>query len=132
MLTSVDRDDLPDGGASHFASTVRELKARKPSLLVECLTPDFQGDLDHVRLLASSGLDVFAHNVETVERLQKRVCGGRVGSGRLGWWEGQWGKVFRVVWWVVRVLDFVCTHCADSGAAAEAGGSAWVWGGLVG
>lgn len=42
VLTSVDRDDLPDGGASHFASTVKELKARKPSLLVECLTPDFQ------------------------------------------------------------------------------------------
>lgn len=73
VLTSVDRDDLPDGGASHFAATVRELKAHKPSLLVECLTPDFQGDLGHVRLLASSGLDVFAHNVETVERLQKRV-----------------------------------------------------------
>lgn len=73
MLTSVDRDDLVDGGASHFAATVKELKARKPSLLVECLTPDFQGNLDHVRLLASSGLDVFAHNVETVERLQKRV-----------------------------------------------------------
>jgi lipoate synthase len=49
------------------------MKARKPSLLVECLTPDFQGNLNHVRLLASSGLDVFAHNVETVERLQKRV-----------------------------------------------------------
>ena len=42
VLTSVDRDDMPDGGADHFASTVRELKARKPSLLVECLTPDFQ------------------------------------------------------------------------------------------
>jgi hypothetical protein len=79
VLTSVDRDDLPDGGASHFAATVRELKARKPSLLVECLTPDFQGDLDHVRLLASSGLDVFAHNVETVEHLQKRVGGGSGG-----------------------------------------------------
>lgn len=81
VLTSVDRDDLPDGGASHFAATVRELKARKPSLLVECLTPDFQGDLDHVRLLASSGLDVFAHNVETVDRLQKRVGG----VAWLGW-----------------------------------------------
>jgi lipoate synthase len=42
VLTSVDRDDLPDGGAGHFASTVQQLKARKPSLLVECLTPDFQ------------------------------------------------------------------------------------------
>jgi lipoic acid synthetase len=88
VLTSVDRDDLPDGGASHFASTVRELKTRKPSLLVECLTPDFQGDLDHVRLLAASGLDVFAHNVETVERLQKRVGGGGVG-GRVDWAGGK-------------------------------------------
>jgi lipoate synthase len=80
VLTSVDRDDLDDGGASHFAATVRELKARKPSLLVECLTPDFQGNLDHVRLLASSGLDVFAHNVETVERLQKRVSAVEAGG----------------------------------------------------
>jgi lipoate synthase len=53
--------------------TVRELKRRKPSILVECLTPDFSGDLNAVRMLAGSGLDVFAHNVETVERLQKRV-----------------------------------------------------------
>lgn len=79
VLTSVDRDDLPDGGASHFASTVKELKSRKPSLLVECLTPDFQGNLDHVKLLAGSGLDVFAHNIETVERLQKRVRDPRAG-----------------------------------------------------
>jgi lipoic acid synthetase len=86
VLTSVDRDDLPDGGASHFAATVRELKARKPSLLVECLTPDFQGNLDHVRLLASSGLDVFAHNVETVDRLQKRVGG--VDKGGCWVWGG--------------------------------------------
>jgi lipoic acid synthetase len=56
-----------------IAETVRELKRRKPSILVECLTPDFSGDLDAVRMLAGSGLDVFAHNVETVERLQKRV-----------------------------------------------------------
>lgn len=75
VLTSVDRDDMPDGGAAHFAETVRELKRRKPSILVECLTPDFSGDLDAVRMLAASGLDVFAHNVETVERLQKRVRG---------------------------------------------------------
>lgn len=86
VLTSVDRDDLPDGGASHFAATVKELKARKPSLLVECLTPDFQGNLDHVRLLASSGLDVFAHNVETVERLQKRVSGGAWGTATCCWY----------------------------------------------
>lgn len=73
VLTSVDRDDLKDGGAGHFAETVRGLKARNADILVECLTPDFRGDLDAVRLLASSGLDVFAHNIETVERLQRRV-----------------------------------------------------------
>ncbi|CAG0912443.1 unnamed protein product [Notodromas monacha] len=73
VLTSVDRDDLADGGAAHFAETVREIKARCPGMLVECLTPDFSGDLDCVRLLVESGLDVFAHNVETVERLQRRV-----------------------------------------------------------
>ncbi len=73
VLTSVDRDDLEDGGAGHFAETVRGLKARNADILVECLTPDFRGDLGAVRLLASSGLDVFAHNIETVERLQRRV-----------------------------------------------------------
>lgn len=73
VLTSVDRDDLPDGGASHFARTVSRLKDLRPQTLVECLTPDFRGDLAAVRELASSGLDVFAHNIETVERLQIRV-----------------------------------------------------------
>ncbi|XP_065191501.1 lipoyl synthase, mitochondrial-like [Sycon ciliatum] len=70
VLTSVDRDDLPDGGAKHFADTVRELKRRKPSILVECLTPDFRGDLTGVAEVASSGLNVYAHNIETVEDLQ--------------------------------------------------------------
>ena len=79
VLTSVDRDDLPDGGAEHFAKTVRGLKEKRPDLLVECLTPDFRGDLDAVRMLASSGLDVFAHNIETVESLQKRVRDPRAG-----------------------------------------------------
>jgi lipoic acid synthetase len=79
VLTSVDRDDLPDGGAAHFARTVRGIKERAPHILVECLTPDFQGDLDAVRMLASSGLDVFAHNVETVSRLQSRVRDPRAG-----------------------------------------------------
>jgi lipoate synthase len=71
VLTSVDRDDIPDGGAQHFAHTVELLKHKKPELLVECLVSDFQGDLDSVATLATSGLDVYAHNVETVERLQK-------------------------------------------------------------
>ena len=79
VLTSVDRDDLPDGGANHFAQTVRGLKELRPDILVECLTPDFKGDLDAVRMLASSGLDVFAHNIETVESLHKRVRDPRAG-----------------------------------------------------
>ncbi|NWI68364.1 LIAS protein, partial [Todus mexicanus] len=63
VLTSVDRDDMPDGGAEHFAKTVSHLKERAPRLLVECLTPDFRGDLRAVATVALSGLDVFAHNV---------------------------------------------------------------------
>ena len=73
VLTSVDRDDLPDGGASHFARTVSEIKARSPDMIVEALIPDFQGDLDAVRTVVDAGVDVLDHNVETVERLQARV-----------------------------------------------------------
>ncbi|CAG5940486.1 unnamed protein product [Menidia menidia] len=73
VLTSVDRDDIPDGGASHFAKTVSNLKERNPQILVECLTPDFRGDLDAVAVIALSGLDVYAHNVETVRELQRHV-----------------------------------------------------------
>lgn len=73
VLTSVDRDDIPDGGAQHFAHTVELLKQRKPELLVECLVSDFRGDANAVATLAQSGLDVYAHNVETVERLQRFV-----------------------------------------------------------
>ncbi|KAB7504517.1 Lipoyl synthase, mitochondrial [Armadillidium nasatum] len=60
---------LPDGGSAHFAETVKELKLRKPDILVECLTPDFSGKEECIRQVATSGLDVFAHNVETVEDL---------------------------------------------------------------
>lgn len=73
VFTSVDRDDLADYGATHFAATVAALRASQPQIVIECLTPDFSGQdalVDHV---VSSGLDVFAHNVETVERLQRRV-----------------------------------------------------------
>lgn len=73
VLTSVDRDDLADGGARHFAETIRKIKAKKPSLLVEALTGDFSGDLDMVQIVADSGLDVYAHNVETVEGLTPYV-----------------------------------------------------------
>ncbi|KAI4875701.1 hypothetical protein NFI96_023364, partial [Prochilodus magdalenae] len=73
VLTSVDRDDLADGGAEHFAKTVSNLKERNPKILVECLTPDFRGDLSAVEKIALSGLDVYAHNVETVRELQRYV-----------------------------------------------------------
>lgn len=79
VITSVDRDDLPDGGASHFARTVELAKFMKPELLVECLVSDFAGDQAAVRALAASPLDVYAHNVETVERLQGFVRDRRAG-----------------------------------------------------
>ncbi|XP_055653967.1 lipoyl synthase, mitochondrial isoform X1 [Falco peregrinus] len=79
VLTSVDRDDMPDGGAEHFAKTVSHLKERNSKILVECLTPDFRGDLKAVEKVALSGLDVFAHNVETVPELQRKVRDPRAG-----------------------------------------------------
>lgn len=67
VLTSVDRDDLPDGGSAHIAETIRALKKHSEGrLLVEALVPDFQGDKESVQRVAASGLDVYAHNVETV------------------------------------------------------------------
>jgi len=79
VLTSVDRDDIDDGGAGHFANTVELLKHKNPDLLVECLVSDFQGMKKSVETLALSGLDVYAHNLETVERLQKFVRDARAG-----------------------------------------------------
>ncbi|KAI9572852.1 hypothetical protein HD554DRAFT_2063546 [Boletus coccyginus] len=73
VLTSVDRDDLIDGGAHHFAETIRKIKQKAPNTLVEALTGDFTGSLDHVSVVAKSGLDVYAHNVETVEALTPYV-----------------------------------------------------------
>ncbi|KDQ19921.1 hypothetical protein BOTBODRAFT_125423 [Botryobasidium botryosum FD-172 SS1] len=69
VLTSVDRDDLADGGAAHFASTIQKIKQKAPHILVEALTGDFAGNLECVSQVARSGLDVYAHNVETVEAL---------------------------------------------------------------
>ena len=68
VITSVDRDDLEDGGASHYAQCVREIKKLNPGTAVEALTPDFNGVREHVELVVDSGLDVFAQNVETVRR----------------------------------------------------------------
>ncbi len=73
VLTMVDRDDLPDGGAQHVADTIRAIKKLRPDMLVEALTGDFRGDRQQIATVLSGGPDVFAHNIETVERLTKRV-----------------------------------------------------------
>ncbi len=78
-ITSVDRDDLPDGGASHFAATIRAVKKLNPGVVVEALIPDFQGVREHVELVATSGLEVLAHNIETVRRLTPLVRDRRAG-----------------------------------------------------
>ncbi|MFT3907467.1 MAG: lipoyl synthase [Steroidobacteraceae bacterium] len=79
VLTSVNRDDLPDGGAAHYAECIRAIKQRTPSTAVEALTPDFQGVLADVEKVVDSGLEVFAQNVETVERLTHPVRDPRAG-----------------------------------------------------
>jgi lipoic acid synthetase len=73
VITSVNRDDLPDGGSSHFAATVREVRRALPAARIEVLTPDFCGDTDAVARVLDAGPDVFNHNMETVARLYRRV-----------------------------------------------------------
>jgi lipoic acid synthetase len=73
VITSVNRDDLPDGGSRHFAETVREVRRALPQARVEVLTPDFCGDHDAVARVLDAGPHVFNHNVETVPRLYRRV-----------------------------------------------------------
>lgn len=73
VLTSVTRDDLPDGGAAHWAATIRAVRTRCPTLTVEALVPDFQEDYEAVDTVLAAGPDVFAHNLETVARLTGRV-----------------------------------------------------------
>jgi lipoic acid synthetase len=73
VLTSVDRDDLPDGGAAHWAAVVRALKQDDPARTVEVLTPDFGGAASSIDLVAEAGPDVYNHNVETVPRLYPAV-----------------------------------------------------------
>ncbi|MBM4344197.1 MAG: lipoyl synthase [Deltaproteobacteria bacterium] len=73
VLTSVNRDDLADGGAAQFARTVRAIQDRCPGTLIEVLTPDFQGDLAAVATVLDAAPDVFAHNVETVAPLTSRI-----------------------------------------------------------
>ena len=73
LITSVTRDDLPDGGASHFADTISEIKNRDKHIVVEVLTPDFKGDHNAVNTVLEAGVDLFNHNIETVPRLYKSV-----------------------------------------------------------
>ncbi len=73
VLTSVTRDDLPDGGAEHYAGTVRAIKNMDSAHLVEVLTPDFGGKEEHIRVVIDSGVDVFAHNIEVVRRMTPLV-----------------------------------------------------------
>ncbi len=78
-ITSVDRDDLPDGGARHFAETIRAVKMLNPSVKVEVLIPDFRGDETAIRAVVEAGPDVLAHNIETVRRLTPIVRDWRAG-----------------------------------------------------
>jgi len=73
VITSVNRDDLADGGSEHFAATVREVRTALPDARVEVLTPDFQGDPEAVARVLDAGPDIFNHNMETVPRLYRRV-----------------------------------------------------------
>lgn len=82
VLTSVDRDDLPDGGAAHYAAAIKAIKDRCPKTKVEALTPDFSGEHSAIDTLLGSGVDVFAQNVETVERLTHPVRDPRAGYWR--------------------------------------------------
>ncbi|MGI9076171.1 MAG: lipoyl synthase [Gemmatimonadaceae bacterium] len=78
VITSVDRDDLPDFGAYIFAETIREIRARLPECSIEVLVPDFQGCEESIRLVLEAGPDIYNHNTETVPRLYKRCRpGGR-------------------------------------------------------
>jgi len=79
VLTSVDRDDLADGGAAHYAACVRAIRQRNPHTAVEALTPDFQGVLADVATVVDSGIEVFAQNIETVRRLTHPVRDPRAG-----------------------------------------------------
>ena len=79
VLTSVNRDDLADGGAKHYSNTIEAIKDACPKVMVEALTPDFEGKNKSISILLSSSLDVFAQNVETVERLTVRVRDPRAG-----------------------------------------------------
>ena len=86
VVTSVDRDDLPDRGARHFAASVRALKRKLPDASVEVLTPDFLGvEEDALRIVLESRPDVFNHNIETVRRLHPRMRGAKASYDKALW-----------------------------------------------
>jgi len=82
VVTSVNRDELPDGGAAHFAQAIVELRRAAPKTLVEVLTPDFQGSREALQMIADARPTVAAHNLETVERLTPRVRDRRASYGQ--------------------------------------------------
>ena len=86
VVTSVDRDDLPDGGAGHYAATIRALKAKLPEASVEVLTPDFLGcEKAALRLVLAARPEVFNHNIETVRRLHRRMRGAKASYDKALW-----------------------------------------------
>ncbi len=84
VITSVDRDDLRDGGARIFARTIRAIRRRSPGTSIEVLTPDFQGDREAIRTVVEAGPDIFNHNTETVPRLYARIRPKAVYANSLG------------------------------------------------
>jgi lipoic acid synthetase len=78
VITSVTRDDLPDGGSSHFAKTIKEIRKKMPDALVEVLIPDFQGNRDALQTVVEAHPDVLNHNLETVPRLYPSIRPGAV------------------------------------------------------
>jgi lipoic acid synthetase len=84
VITSVDRDDLRDGGAGIFARTIRAIRRRSPGTTIEVLTPDFQGDREAIRTVVEAGPDIFNHNTETVPRLYARIRPRAVYANSLG------------------------------------------------
>src|SRR5690242_7852980 len=86
VVTSVDRDDLPDKGAGHFAATIRALRSKLPSSTIEVLTPDFLGvEEDALREVIGARPDVFNHNIESVRRLHARMRGAKASYDRALW-----------------------------------------------
>lgn len=79
VITSVDRDDLPDGGSSHFAATIRAIKEKNPDLILEVLIPDFLGNPKEIKNVVDAGPEVVAHNIETTEKLTQVVRDQRAG-----------------------------------------------------